>query len=424
MRKLFCLLMLFLAPFFMFAQEEDEDLAFEKFQKEFEAFKEQYKSSEQDAYYHRDFKYVPFEPISEERIKNYKNRFFEFEPIDDFTPYEKDKEFHTPYEDSLRAVEKERIELYRDSTSVPSGLFWHEPQEYGGVPRECILKQDKKGQTEAFVYWNPELENNGLGIYVAYSIDGGKTWDRYYTGIVQKKPLYVKWYSNYPLINTDGDLQIEACLLRRCSEYGWHGFHDYELIQDGLLLTIDMETLKRDTDDDGLTDIVETKFRTNPNNPDTDGDGIPDKVDLNPRYNLPRTDRTAIYEAVLNEHVTCFWGEDECENISYTETPEPGLAVDTTFTKLIVTDDPDLLSCQPSNTRIVFLTEEEYHNTKSEFEDDLEQYDFSPLFKVDNVKDAYLFDFSTYGGGFWEADYVAEKKSDGWWIRVTSTIIE
>ena len=56
MRKLFCLLILFLVPFFVFAQEEDENLAFEKFQKEFEAFKEQYKSSEQESYYQRDFK--------------------------------------------------------------------------------------------------------------------------------------------------------------------------------------------------------------------------------------------------------------------------------------------------------------------------------------------------------------------------------
>ena len=66
----------------------------------------------------------------------------------------------------------------------------------------------------------------------------------------------------------------------------------YEVVQDGLLLTIDIATLQRDSDSDGLTDIIEKKYYyTNPNNPDTDGDGVPDNLDLNPRRAVPRTEK-------------------------------------------------------------------------------------------------------------------------------------
>jgi hypothetical protein len=41
----------------------------------------------------------------------------------------------------------------------------------------------------------------------------------------------------------------------------------------------DDDTIRRDTDGDGLTDAVEVRLGTNPKNADTDGDGLPDAVD-------------------------------------------------------------------------------------------------------------------------------------------------
>lgn len=36
----------------------------------------------------------------------------------------------------------------------------------------------------------------------------GETWSYYYTGIVQRQTLFVKWYSSYPMINEKGDLRL------------------------------------------------------------------------------------------------------------------------------------------------------------------------------------------------------------------------
>ena len=217
-------------------------------------------------------------------------------------------------------------------------------------------------------------------------------------------------------------MQIEACLMRKASGPGLHGFVEYELVQDGLLVTFELETLAKDSDGDGLTDIMETRLRTDLNNLDTDGDGITDDLDMNPRYNLPRTEKTLIYEAVINDDLRAhrFWDED-CEIIPFSEMPIPHYVTDTTNTILVVTDDPDFLACQPTQERIIFMRTEEFENTKDTFFEEKENVSFSPLFKVDNMEDAYVFGV---GGAFWSNDYVVEKQKDGWCIKVTMSIIE
>lgn len=423
MKKQLSLLLLLLSAC-SFAQEE------EKFDsdKTYMAFMEKYKSSEQKEYYHLDdeeeWVFVPFKPLDSAEVKSYRNKFFEFKEITDYTPYDEQKEFHTPYEDSLRKIEQERLKIYADTAADPRhiifDIFYHEPQFIGKIDREQILKYERKDNIAAFVYWESEFLQR-LGIWIAYSTDEGKTWSYYYTGVAQKKPLYVKWYSKYPLINSNGDLQIEACLMRKTSDS--YGYVSDELVQDGLLLTFDLATLAKDSDGDGLTDILETTFRTDLNDPDTDGDGIPDNLDMNPRFNLPRTEKTLIYEAIINDDPRAhhFWDEDVCEIIPFSDPPVPQYVTDSTRTILIITDDPDFLACQPTEERVVFLTKEEFEETKDKFLGEKGIMVFSPLFKVDKVKDAYVFGVN---GEFWSNDYVAEKKKDGWWIRVTSAIIE
>jgi len=416
------LLLVLLVPMFSYAQEEDDD---------FEAYLAKFKSTEEDQYYHRgedkEWKFIPFKPLKRSKVKRYKNDFFNFKKIKDYVPYEKQKNYHTPYYDSLRTVEDKRLKRYRDSLPeaqyVPSDLFFHEPQYIGKIDRCSILKHERKGTIEAFIYEIGEMEN-GLGIWVAYSIDSGNNWSYYYTGITQKKPLFIKWYSNYSLLNSKGDLQIEVCLMRKMS-IGL--FAEYELVQDGLLLTFDLATLRRDSDGDGLTDILEKKYFTDPNNADTDGDGVPDNLDLNPRRAAPRTDKTIVYEAIVNSDKRlewCLWDTDTCALIPLDEVTPVYYPTDSTMTVTVVSDDPNLISIQPENDRFIFLSSEEYDaiKIKNEYGDAFYgMYSYSPMFKTDHLENTYVF---SIGGLMWNSLYYAKWTDKGWQIGGIMSIVD
>ena len=402
------LLLILLVPALSFAQGDDSE--FEEYEKRFHEFMEQNKSSEREAYY-KNREYKEKEPLSMEVFSNYYDDFFKFTEVNDYTPYN-DTLYFTPYQDSVFHLE---LKYWESDTLIVEYV--------GKIDKSFILKQEKKGNVEAFVYKDVEFENRyfgELGIWVAYSEDNGESWSYYYTGIVQKQPLFVKWYSSYPLIDEKGDLQLEACLLRQTSPFS-HPVptQSYQLAKDGLLLTLDLETLRKDSDGDGLTDIVEAKFRTDPNNADTDGDGVPDNLDLNPRFASQRTDKSVIYEAVLGNGVRIpFWGEEEEETILPIDaTLETHYAVDTTETILIVTDDPALQNIQPKSYRVIILTTEEYENELRYFKNDLNDMSFTPLFKVDGKKDTYLF---SYSFNTWGASYWVKRTDKGWIIVMTS----
>jgi hypothetical protein len=360
-----------------------------------------YESKEREKYYDKNKRLKSFEPVNKEIVSNYYDDFFKFVEVDNYMPYN-DTLVFTPYQDSVEFHSVAR-------------------QFIGGVDRFQILKQGKKGEVEAFIYYDFKYVETFTGepeIWVAYSDDNGKSWSYYYTGIVQKQPLFVKWYSTYPLINEQGDLQIEACLLRQMSSFIMpFGAPSYQLVIDGLLLTLDLRTLGKDSDSDGLTDIVEAKFRTDPNNADTDGDGIPDNLDLNPRFASKRTDKSIIFEALINGDENICGGFEDCESVlSIDERPEIHCVTDTTETILIVTDEPGLQNIQPKSYRVIILTTEEYESNLRYFENDLCRMRISPLFKVDGEKDTYIFDygFNTWGAGYW-----VKKMEKGW--RVVQT---
>lgn len=374
-----------------------------------------YQSREEDEY-NKNYKYKHFEPMTEDQIKHYKNDYFGFERMEEYTPY-CDSLLFTPYYDSIVKME------------WGSYMKGEEPsfqkQCVGKIDKRFILKHEKKGRIEAFVYEKGVHGSPLPGLWVAYSTDAGTSWEYYYTGLVQEKPLFVKWYSNTPLINENGDLQIEASLFIQNRTIGPWGMEHFKLAEDGLLLTFDLQTLRRDSDNDGLTDIVETKFHTDPNNPDTDGDGIPDNLDMNPRFSLPRTDKTIVFESVLNEdeRLPFSWG-GAYELIPLDEVTLPSYATDTTPTLMIVTDDPNLLSIQPTRERIIFLTSEEYESEPRYFSDELNGYRITPLFKADNLDDTFVFSISSTIGSDWASGYYATRTKEGWDIGMTFQIIE
>lgn len=373
---------------------------------------QEYKSKEQENYY-KNFNFKPFKPLRKKEILNFKSAFFEIENIADYSPYS-DSLYLTPYQDSIYKIMFNPIN--RDSMIIP------EPQFIGKIEKSQILKYEKSGENEAFIYVSSKYENSYFGesgIWVAYSINKGESWEYLYTGIVQQQPLYFKWYSKLQLINSKGELQIETCLLRQLTPFSHPGpGPTYEVVKDGLLLTLDLKTLKKDTDGDVLSDIVETKFFTNLNNKDTDGDGIYDNLDLNPRLKVQRTDKTVIFESAVNEETNLF--DTTGLVISSLKTPQINYATDTTETILIVADNADIQSIQPKSTRVIVLSKIEYEKSKVKFRNELNDMSISPLFKVDNEIDTYIF---TRSFNTWGEEYLVKKTNAGWKIMIISSWI-
>ena len=370
------LLMVLLIPAFSFAQEKE------------------YKSKDKDDYYRAwrekyEKDYKPFSPMDQSEIKAYKNAFFDCKEIKRYTPYQKSEEYQRYYFESL----KPRLD--------------DNPELAAKVHKWQVVRYEKKDSVETVVYKSNSYDECEPGIWVAYSEDKGETWAFYYTGITHCQPLCFKSQSKKPLFNEQGDLQLEASLLRQISPF-WMGHGaDYELVKDGLLLTIDFETLRKDSDDDGLTDIVEAKFMTDPLNSDTDGDGIIDGLDMNPRLSVPRSEKTAVFKHLIDQRF---------HDTIPLAVPEVTYADEKTSVVMIVTNNPDLQAVQPKTKRVVVLTEEEFEK-KGSFFNPLEQLFISPMFKVDNEDDAYLVHITNRSGS-WEC--VVRKTGDGWTMDVIS----
>ena len=378
MKKYLSLWLLLLAPAILFAQDE------------------KYKSKEQDEYYsNRLSNYEPWKPLDENEIKAYSNAFFYFREVRHYTPYSGLDDF-PPYYKYLKI------------------MFEPSPGSIGNIDLRQVLKHERKNGVVAVVYKSWEYENvshGESGIWVAYSQNNGDSWAYYYTGIVQCQPLFIKSETKTPLINDNGDLQVEVCLLRQMTPFTHPGpGPTYELVRDGLLLTIDFETLRRDSDGDGLTDIVEARYMTDPFNSDTDGDGITDGLDMNPRFALPRSEKTSVFEHLIDNQLS-----DTILLIA----SEVCYADEKTKTVMVVTDNPDLQSVQPKTRRAIILSKEEFEKA-GKFYQPMNKLYFTPLFKVDNEENVYLVSILE-GTGTWE--YVVKKIENGWKREVISMLI-
>lgn len=362
----------------------------------------EYSSKERDKYYKKQRRKT-FEKIDEKEIMDFIPTYYSLEKIQSYTPYS-DSLDSTPYQKNFFDS------LSRDINYIDKCEYIGETNKFN------ILKYEKKDNIEAFIYQDNKYESftqEGKGIWIAYSSDNGKRWEYYYTGITQNQPVCLKWYSNIPLILKNRKLQIEACFLQQPAPYYFPGLRPkYKLIQDGLSVILDLSVIGRDSDGDGLTDIIEEKFGTDVYNSDTDGDGIPDGEDLNPRKNYPRTELSKVYEAILDYNI--IWDEngdspgilqlDKSNETNETKSLKP---------VLIITDNKDIMGMNKINQRVIIFTPEEYK--KPLYETELDEIIITPLFKIDNKKNTYLIDTFIRSSVI---EYLIRKTEKRWEIEV------
>lgn len=380
------------------------------------AWEDKYPSAERTEYWNERTRSasIPKLPAVED-VLNFKTDYCTISEIDNYSPYIDSLIWRTPYIDSL---------LVADQAGLLKGdLFDEELEKIAGISRWNIIKHEKQGDLETFIYLSSKYSNPFFAdqdIWIAISKDKGKTWNHYFTGLYDCQPVELKWYSEPPLIAENNILQIEGVFVRQ-TEYHSHPSttNEYEIVKDGLLVTFDLNRISMDSDGDGLTDITEIKFRTYSDNPDTNGNGIVDGADPNPRQNVPSTESTVVFEYLVDSEFKPVGTKNRWK---WTNIPSgnPGkksnYVADSTKTILIVTDDPSIKAVNPEYVRAIVLTKDESDRTSdSIFKTELNRLYLTPLFKVDGQENLYLVDYGYMTGSL---TYLVEKRRNGWRIKV------
>jgi len=146
-------------------------------------------------------------------------------------------------------------------------------------------------------------EDSGGGYWIVRSADRGATWNRpLYTGLRVGQPYQAVVGSTLPMLRDDG-VRIDVTMTEPDGR-----------IREGIAIDLKWSDLERDSDHDGLTDLMEERILTDPNNADTDGDGLPDGVDPLPQVAFAESssDSAAIIEAVIEKQ----YDSDVAENAS------------------------------------------------------------------------------------------------------------
>ncbi|MGC4114497.1 MAG: hypothetical protein QM765_07775 [Myxococcales bacterium] len=160
----------------------------------------------------------------------------------------------------------------------------------GSLPENFLAQRvDQVGDRLSVVasvnVWGP-LDG---GYWFLESADAGKTWSEpLYLGLRENYPYVVAPTSGLPL--REGELlRIEVQVREQSVDESCSPLLGPRYLREekGLFIEANLADLRRDSDGDGLTDLVEERLMLDPHRADTDGDGIPDGLDRMP--NVPFT---------------------------------------------------------------------------------------------------------------------------------------
>ncbi len=280
------------------------------------------------------------------------------------------------------------------------------------------LKISYIGRNGAILFRKTQYEDHCFGYWIALSSDSGYTWKKYYTGLSEDYFLRAKYNSPVSLWKDSLTLQFEVARIFTDERTVIHPQImpiQRTVIEDSLIAFMSIRNLTRDSDNDGLTDLEEQKLWLNPNSKDTDSDGISDSQDSNPRHPPSQSDKTAIYQALLDN--------DYAEPVllsKYLKSTERRRAMREKSvsyeneTVRIITDDQELSSTHSLTMRIIFLTPQEYLLYNRQFPKSLPRYFLSPMFRCLGTPERYEVDFSkSFHGG----SYIILKIGADWIIK-------
>jgi len=196
-------------------------------------------------------------------------------------------------ERSLRDVKSQRRNAWKPVSDVrlPPGFR--------------VIRAERDGSTVVAVALSHRLdptgEVSGGGYWVLVSGNGGTSWgEPLYTGLRALRPYVLAERSVVSILNGD-EIRLAAArqeLVEESITFPPVGLRTGPR-QGGLVLLSTLATLRRDSDGDGLTDVVEERLMLDPSNPDSDGDGIPDGRD--PAPHIPNRQESTRDGELLSE---------------------------------------------------------------------------------------------------------------------------
>ncbi|MEJ1240269.1 hypothetical protein WBG78_19160 [Chryseolinea sp. T2] len=383
----------------------------------FEEPPDNYPSREQNVYYEKNV-YKEFVPEDTAFINSRKYDYVTIRSLNTKNPFKSTRELTKTrqYYDSLSELCTRFVKKGEDSDSISDALFRQcmnsvdnlsRSKKTAGIFDAWILRYDSLGDRRILFYRSPELEELNTGYWIAMSEDDGQSWKHYYTGLAANNFFYVKPNGKIRLMKDASTVQLEIAVVRQSNN---NLSPDYELIQDNLVMEINLDKVMSDNDGDGLTDILERKFFTNPHDKDTDGDGIDDLTDRNPRHKNVKDKYSILYKYLL-EHTkrdSVFVGFD------YQFTVPPGLKDFAPETTLIVSDDVSLRSLEGTRNQYVIMTTEEFAEYRKENYIPLKDVGVSPMFNVDNRSGWKKIHISY---SFGRNDYLIFETPTGWIVK-------
>lgn len=389
---------------------------------------EKYPSKQETDYYAKN-KYKEFKPAELDFINKLKYDYIvnkEFDTKNRFKDVWGQTKFQTYY-DSLQNIcvtNRNKIRDFQDekadakySACMDSVRNLTYSKKTAGIFDYLILRYDSLNNIKILFYRDPELEERNFGYWIAISKDKGSTWKNYYTGLVENYFYYIKPNPKIRLIKNESTIQLEVAVVRKTrQEMLPVGAPEFELVKDNLVIELDLPKLTSDKDNDGLTDILENKFFTNPHKQDTDGDGIDDFMDRNPRHKDVKSKHSVLYKFLL-EYSTM---DSAFVSFNYEFREKKGSVGDRARTYLIVTDDPNINNIEGTKNRYIILTKKEFEEYKKYNYVPLKELGVSPSFDIDGKPGQKKIHIN---GGFWGHDYLLIEKPEGWIVKSIGSYI-
>jgi len=365
-----------------------------------------YNSFEESEYYKNKGK-EDFQAVDSLEILNFKPPHINLFKIDNYTKF---RSVHSisPFQDSIYNKRNQDTLWYLNKIND----IWP----------NSIIKMDTNDVNGYIIFDDSEYDDclfSGGGYWISLKNEG--KWTKYYTGLSEFNPLYLKWDSKIVSQDEKHKIKIESSLMRMTQPMQLPiADPEFEIIKDGLVTEFLIDSLIKDSDNDGLTDIVERKMMLNPYLSDSDADGINDYLDLNPRFKSVYSDNHNLYEYLLSEINTqydrlgldTFIRSDTKYPLSYFQN---GLS-----TYVIVTDNEELQSISPKDYRIIIMTSNEFEIHKKQNFNSFNRIYMSPLFKIDNRKRKFKLNINLMS---WGSIYLLKKKKNGWRVKIMGTWI-